>query len=69
LVTEGERTCKADLVNGVLHLQVPAQSPSIHVFARLEGNAQLPAPAAGWNRILHNDEDKFAVGVDVKSQR
>src|SRR5262249_25423654 len=66
LVMDGERTCKADLVDGVLHLQVPAHSPIVDVFARLDGNAQLPVPAPGWSRILHNDEDKFAVGVDVR---
>jgi len=68
LVMEGERTCKADVLDGILRLQIPAQSPCVQVFARLQGNSRVPMPAPGWSRILHNNEDEFVVAVDLRSR-
>ena len=42
-VIDGERTCHAGLVEGVIHLQVPAEEPRVKVLARIQGAGPLPA--------------------------
>jgi maltooligosyltrehalose trehalohydrolase len=51
-VAGSDRTCKAELHEGILFMQVPAQKPKLKVLARIQGNAALPGPHAGWERVL-----------------
>jgi maltooligosyltrehalose trehalohydrolase len=66
-VTAFKRTCKADLKEGVLHLQVPATLPTLQIFARLEGKAALPAPGPGWVQAMAHTEDENAVVIYSRS--
>jgi len=63
--TDSSRTCKADLHNGILSMQVPADWPRLKVLARIQGADALPEPGVGWNAALSAEEDGFAVGVFV----
>ena len=67
-VTHGERTCKAELKDGVISMQVPARQPKIKVLARIQGAAPLPQPGAGWKKELSADEDGFAVNVYLRTE-
>src|SRR5262249_9182982 len=65
-IIEGERTCQAEFVDGVIHLQVPRAQPRVRVFARVQGRGRLPEPAAGWERVMEHEENGYAVAVCVK---
>ena len=65
-VTCAERTCKADLIGGVIHMQLPRQEPVLKVFARIQGSATLPELHAGWEKALAEEADGFAVSVWVE---
>jgi maltooligosyltrehalose trehalohydrolase len=62
-VTHSERTCKATLIDGVIHMQVPRDEPALKVLARIEGSAELPNLAGGWEKVLAEEADGFAVSV------
>ena len=64
-MSHGERTCKTELKDGVISMQVPARQPKIKVLARIQGAAWLPKPAAGWTREFEQTSDGFAVAVDL----
>jgi len=67
-VINSERTCKAELVDGVIHMQVPAEQSKIKVFARIRGAAELPQPGAQWKKALAEEADGFAVSLFLKSR-
>jgi maltooligosyltrehalose trehalohydrolase len=67
-VINSERTCKAELIEGVIHMAVPADQPAIKIFARIEGAPQLPEPGAGWERAFAEEADGFAVSVFLRSR-
>lgn len=54
-VANSERTCKAEIANGILTMQVPAEKPQIKVVHRINGDAALPQPEAGWQKVLGDD--------------
>jgi maltooligosyltrehalose trehalohydrolase len=62
-VTNSSRTCKAELENGLIHLQVPAENPTIQVYARIEPGLDLPQPENGWEKALSEEAEKCAVSV------
>jgi maltooligosyltrehalose trehalohydrolase len=62
-----ERTCKAEFKDGILSTQVPAASPHLKLSARLQGEMPLPEPGPGWEKVLSEDGDGFAVTVHVIS--
>jgi maltooligosyltrehalose trehalohydrolase len=62
-VTGGPRTCRAELRDGVLEMHVPADEPVLRVLARLEGSASLPELHGGWERLLSEEADGYAVAV------
>ncbi len=64
-VVDSERSCRAELVNGVIHMQVPARSPKLKVLARIQGTATLPELGTGWQKKMEAEEDGFAVRVFV----
>lgn len=67
-VIDGARTCRSELVDGVIRMQVPSASPTLRVFARIQGSADLPQPGAGWEKALAEETDGFAVSILVKSR-
>ncbi|HZD95735.1 MAG TPA: alpha-amylase family glycosyl hydrolase, partial [Candidatus Sulfotelmatobacter sp.] len=66
-VVSAERTCKAELVDGVIQMRLPAEEPVLKVFARISGEAELPGPGAGWEKVLAEEADGFAVSVWVEA--
>jgi maltooligosyltrehalose trehalohydrolase len=76
-VMDGPRSGHAEVVEGVIHMQVPAASPKVRVLARIVcsgsdagsagGSAALPEPGVGWKRELTEEADGYAVSVDVKA--
>ena len=62
-VINGPRTCRAELRDGVLEMQVPADQPVLRVFARLQGEAALPTLHGGWERLLSEEADGYALAV------
>jgi maltooligosyltrehalose trehalohydrolase len=65
-ITGAERTCKADLRDGVIHMQLPREEPALKVFARIQSLAALPELSGGWEKALSCEEDGFAVSVWVE---
>jgi maltooligosyltrehalose trehalohydrolase len=65
-VIASERTAKTALIDGVLHMQIPAEEPVLKVFARIQGSAELPQPA-GWEKVLAEEADGYAVSVWVEA--
>lgn len=64
-VTDSARTCKAELHNGIITMQVPANNPIVKVLARIQGTTPLPDPGPAWEQILASEADGFAVAVCV----
>jgi maltooligosyltrehalose trehalohydrolase len=62
-VIDAERTCKAELQDGIISMQLPAEKPRLKVFARIEGAATLPDPGTRWEKVLATD------GVTVYLER
>lgn len=54
-VINSDRTCKAELRDGIITMQVPAQEPKLKLFARIQGDAVLPDVGAGWEKSIPND--------------
>jgi len=65
-VMDAERTCRAELKDGVIHMQVPAQEPRLKVLARIQDTAALPNPGNEWGKVLAEQADGFAVAVYTK---
>jgi maltooligosyltrehalose trehalohydrolase len=62
-----ERTCHAELLEGVIHMQLPCEESTLKVFAQIQGTAALPELGAGWEKALAEEEDGYAVSVWVES--
>jgi maltooligosyltrehalose trehalohydrolase len=62
-----ERTCNAELVDGVIHMQLPLEEPTLKIFARIQGLTELPELGAGWEKAIAMEEDGFAVSVWVEA--
>src|SRR5205807_3139823 len=62
-VTSAERTCKAALIEGVIHMQLPREETALKLFARIQGSAELPELGGGWEKVLSEEADGFAVSV------
>ena len=66
-VTNGPRTCKAELVGEkCLRLEVPAESPDIVVNACWGDAKEEHARTAGWHTALFMEEDGYTVRVYVR---
>ena len=65
-VCTSECTCRAEFVDGVIHLQLPREEPTLQVFARIQGATPLPELGAGWQKALADEEDGYAVSVWVE---
>jgi maltooligosyltrehalose trehalohydrolase len=66
-VVDSPRTCKADFTGGIIRMQLPAEEPTVKVFARIQGNAELPRLGGSWEKALAEDADGFAVNVWVEA--
>ncbi len=64
-VIQGERTCRAELIDGAIVMQVPAEKPKIMLIAEFPDSRQQPAPEA-WQLVLSSDEDAYRVRVFCK---
>jgi hypothetical protein len=62
-VVDSERSSKAEWVDGVIHMEVPAHRPTLKVLARIQGNATLPERETGWQREMEAEEDGFQVRI------
>jgi maltooligosyltrehalose trehalohydrolase len=62
-VINGSRTCRAEIRDSGLEMQVPADQPVLKLFARLQGEAELPELHGGWERLLSEEADGYAVAV------
>lgn len=62
-VTDSARTCRAELHNSILTLQVPAEEPKLKVVCRIGGSATLPEAVAGWKQVLAEEADGFEVRI------
>src|SRR5579864_34860 len=68
-VTSGERSCKAELRDGVIEMQVPAERPAIRVLARIEPLATLPELASSdWEKALADEADGLAAAIFIRSR-
>jgi len=63
-VIDSSRTCRAELHDGILTMNVPAENPKLKVVARIQGAAPLPA-VDGWQQVLSCEADGFAVSVSI----
>jgi maltooligosyltrehalose trehalohydrolase len=63
------RSCKAELHDGILSMEIPAEQPRLRVVARIQGAALLPEPDTGWEKVLTEEADGFAIAVYVNSTR
>jgi maltooligosyltrehalose trehalohydrolase len=66
-LSQAERNCKVELSDGVIHMQLPREEPTLKVFARIQGAAALPELGTGWENALAEEEDGYAVSVWVES--
>lgn len=71
-VINAERTCRAEFVDGVIHMQVPREEPVLKVFARIlpgnrtsegRGSGELSQLGAGWEKVLSEEADGYALSV------
>jgi 1,4-alpha-glucan branching enzyme len=62
-----EPTCETKLIDGVIHMQIPCEEPTLKVFARIQGSKELPELGGGWEKALAEEGDDYAVSVWVES--
>jgi len=65
-VTGSPRTCKAELQDGIITMQVPAEQPRLKILARIQGASPIPDPGPEWERVLSEESDGFAVEIYAK---
>ncbi|HZR30988.1 MAG TPA: malto-oligosyltrehalose trehalohydrolase [Terriglobales bacterium] len=64
-VIQGERTCRAELIDGAIVMQVPAEKPKIMLIAEFPDSRPHPVPE-NWQLTLSSDEDAYRVRVFCK---
>lgn len=62
-VTDCIRTCKAELHEGILRVEIPAEKPKLSVQASIQGPTPSPAPAPGWKQILFAEADGLQIAI------
>ncbi len=64
VVIPGERTCRAELVEGAIVMQVPASEPGLRVITEFPDSQRQFAPApAEWCEVTSSHEDGYCVRV------
>lgn len=66
-VNNSERTCQVRLAEGVIHMQLPREGPTLKIFARIQGSAELPELGVGWEKALAEEADGYAISVWVEA--
>jgi len=67
VVIPGERTCRAELVDEAIMLQVPAREPRLRVIAEFPGNRRGSVPPlADGKEVLFSDEDGYRLRVFIR---
>jgi len=61
-ITSGERTCRAELKDGGIIMQVPASAPKVLLIAEYPDSGRLAVPA-GWREALSSHQDGYRVRV------
>ena len=64
-VTSADRTCQAELLDGAIVMQVPADEPKLALIAEFPDRTRLPAPE-GWSEVLASDEDDYRIRVYLR---
>ncbi len=54
-VLNSDRTCKAEITDGILSMQAPAVQPRLKIVCRIEGDRELPGPGAEWKKVLGDE--------------
>jgi maltooligosyltrehalose trehalohydrolase len=62
-ITDSTRTCRAEMVNGIITVQLPDGQPALKILARIQGGAALPDAGDAWEKVLEKEADGFAVRV------
>lgn len=62
VVIPGERTCRAELVEGAIVMNLPATEPKLQIIAEFPDSRRQSAPA-GWDEVLASDEEEYRVRV------
>ncbi len=62
-VTRSQRNCQAELRNGTITMQLPAEDPALVVLAEFPDSRPAPAPDRGWNLALESDQDGYRLRV------
>ncbi|HYH01081.1 MAG TPA: malto-oligosyltrehalose trehalohydrolase [Terriglobales bacterium] len=67
IVMRSERTCKAELRDGSIVVQVPANEPKLRVIAKFPdaANSAQPDDLGAWSTALSSAEDGYSVTVLV----
>ncbi len=65
LVVPGPRTCRAELRDGAVIMQVPADDPKLMVNAEFPDSQAVTAPP-GWQQVMGAAEDAYRVTVFTK---
>jgi len=68
VVIPGERTCRAELVEGAIVMNVPAGEAKLRVIAEFP-DSQRQSPPAGWKMALSSDEDGYRVRIFTQNER
>jgi maltooligosyltrehalose trehalohydrolase len=61
-ITRAERTCRAELRDGAIVMQLPAEQAALMLIAEFPDSKRIPAPE-GWHEALSSDEDGYRTRV------
>jgi maltooligosyltrehalose trehalohydrolase len=63
-ISAGERSCKAELIDGNIMALLPAEQPRIVLTLQFPNRgSELPKPTGDWDELLASDEDGYRVQV------
>ncbi len=67
VVMKNDRTCRAELRDGNIVMQVPAADPRITVVATFPDSKRISLPESDWRLLANSDEDDYAVRIYGRS--
>lgn len=62
-LTEVNRTCRAEILDGAIRVQLPVRDPRLMLLASLTPGAKLGNAAQDWKVILENNEDGYSIEI------
>jgi maltooligosyltrehalose trehalohydrolase len=63
IVMRSERTCRAELKDNAIIMQVPAREARLMVTATFPAGSEPPTPGLAWRQVLASQEDGYTVRV------